>query len=380
MHIVQLYKLKNATCTVTSMGDEDNNTTTDITTGSGFFIRKSNKYYVITCAHVLQGQLNQNLNATYKIYIDVQNVNKTNIHRQILCKLIGFDITADIAVLEPISYELNQQDGFTLKNHPYLTFGTSSTTLIGEECVIIGNPLGIDPFSISNGIVRDNKFVFNHPIESMLISASAWSGNSGSPIINRLGKVIGMVGYSIDNASTMIGGPTQFMMEEIINRIISSNSNYITKGYLGIKTFSPITDAEMANLRVQNQQFLNGNNDILKGIVVKSTDQNMMSQIPLLVNDIITEIHNPITNKSLILGNLTNQYHFSRMTWFMQPGQQVTLKIVRPSTNTIFSTSVTLLQYPENVFFPNNLSIDINNTNYKINTNVKSMKIKKNIV
>ena len=149
---------------------------------------------------------------------------------------------------------------FDLINHPFLCFGDSSKTNIGEKCFIIGNALGLDPFSIADGIVRDNKYVLDLAIESMLISAPTWSGNSGSPIINSCGKVIGMICYSIREQSiehsTMAGGATQFMMEDIVNRIIQIKGDYITKGYIGISSFSTITDFILAALRQLYPSFL----------------------------------------------------------------------------------------------------------------------------
>jgi S1-C subfamily serine protease len=338
---VSVYKLKNATCSVTSQYPFFH-----FSIGSGFFIKINDKYYVITCAHIIEDN-------PEKVYIDVQNVNKIqNNHKQIRCSIIGVDKAADIAVLRPLTLEESPEDGCDLQNHPYLRFGNSSKTKIGQKCFIIGNALGLDPFTIADGIVRDNKYVLDLAIESMLISAPTWSGNSGSPILDICGRVIGMVCYSIrefdTEHSTLTGGATQFMMEKIINKIIQNNTNYTTKGYMGIPFFTPVTDFILMALRQDFPDFLQGNNDILKGLLIVDVEHPAINAtIPLESLDIITKIRYPISGEEFCLGNLDYQYHPSRITWFKEMGDKIELHVTRPTNNTTFVTTVTLASYPQ---------------------------------
>jgi Trypsin-like peptidase domain len=363
------HKSANATCTVTSIFPDES-----IAIGSGFFIKQKCKYYVVTCAHIVEindgGRIPSDC-----VYIDVQNVNKTRAHRQIKCKVVGLDRAADIAVLCPCSLEECPKDGWNLTCHPYLCFGNSTTTKHGEKCVIIGNSLGVDPFSVADGVVRDNKFVLDLPVETMLISAPAWSGNSGSPILNKNGKVIGMICFTFREAinlfnitipfvtvaaTTMAGGVTQFMMEQIVNLIICSGSDYTEKGFLGIREFTTISDYVLASLRLDYPDFLCGDKDVLKGIVVENPvdigviaaraafygDPYSPPTVELLPDDIITKIKDLDTCKELCLGNLDRQYHPTRMTWFKKPGDQVEITFVRPSNNTTYTSIITLGRYP----------------------------------
>jgi S1-C subfamily serine protease len=353
----EIYELKNATCTVTGIF-EYTVPTFDIfyREGSGFIIKHCCQYYVVTCAHIVESD--PDLMALIKIYVDVQNVNGNSVHRQIQCVLVGMDKAADIAVLRPLTLAESPADGYNLTSHPYLCFGDSTETAIGEQCFIIGNALGADPFSIADGVVRDNKFVLNLATETMLISAPSWNGNSGSPILNNYGKVIGMVcyvfstediGFGSTLISTMAGGPTQFMMEKIVCRIIHSG-DYTAKGFMGIIDFAPVSDSVLASLRLMHLDFLNGEYDILKGIYVKDIEsggpvESALPQ-PVKVGDIVTKIKDLATGKQLCIGNLDNQYHPSRITWFKKILDKVELTVVDPVANEKFTTIVTLATYP----------------------------------
>ena len=65
---------------------------------------------------------------------------------------------------------------------------------------------GVDAISISKGVVRDNKYIYGTTIESMCISAPIYGGNSGGPIVNTLGCVIGLVSFGLDGTDTLSWG------------------------------------------------------------------------------------------------------------------------------------------------------------------------------
>jgi S1-C subfamily serine protease len=360
---INLYTLKDATCSVTSQYADS------FLLGSGFFI-KHDRYYIVTCGHIVGKNPNSDEKNPKKIYIDVQNVNcEYGKHRQVICEIVGIDFVADIAVLRPLSLEENHDEGFNFINHPYLKFSSSTKTKQGSKCYIIGNSLGTDPFSVADGVVRDNKFVFDLPTESMLISAPAWSGNSGSPILDENGNVIGIVCYSYSSenefSSTMVGGATQYMMEKIVKKIIETGENNTTKGYIGIKSFTTISDTILIILRQMFPDFNIGELDILKGLVVLDVEEPASNSTnPIKPLDIITEIRDPIKNKKLNLGCLDDQYHFSRISWFQKIGYPVEITVVRPLDNSTFNTVITVAQYPSE--FDNLFGLSKNNTHKTI--------------
>ncbi|WP_216827773.1 S1C family serine protease [Alkalihalobacterium elongatum] len=73
------------------------------------------------------------------------------------------------------------------KDIPYLSLNDKSGS-IGDEIYVIGNPL------MHSQIVTDGEIVENEDrLQVLKISAPIYSGNSGSPVINKEGKVIGVV-------------------------------------------------------------------------------------------------------------------------------------------------------------------------------------------
>lgn len=104
-------------------------------------------------------------------------------------KLIGSDPLSDIALLKI--------DG---ENLPYLKLGNSDDILIGEWVIALGNPFGLfevaDKPTVTVGVVSAvglNLRVENRSYRGMIqTDAAINSGNSGGPLINSLGEVIGV--------------------------------------------------------------------------------------------------------------------------------------------------------------------------------------------
>jgi putative serine protease PepD len=101
--------------------------------------------------------------------------------------VVGEDASTDIAVIH-VSVDSS-------KLHP-LTLGDSSTAQIGDGVVAIGNPFGLDD-TVTSGIVsavnREITAPDNSPIEGAIQTDAAINhGNSGGPLFNLKGEVIGI--------------------------------------------------------------------------------------------------------------------------------------------------------------------------------------------
>lgn len=86
----------------------------------------------------------------------------------------------------------------------------STAAKTGSHCVIFGDPKGFDTDSASYGVVRSGNYV-NKPVsyqacESLLVTAPALSGNSGSPITNLQGEIIGILTFGYGDEETLGGG------------------------------------------------------------------------------------------------------------------------------------------------------------------------------
>ena len=149
---------------------------TDIAQGSGFVIASGG--YVVTNQHVMEGA-----NAATVITYD----GKT--HR---VSLVGDDVTMDIALLK-----------IDDTSYSPITLQDSNDVQIGEKVIAIGNPLGLQ-FSVSEGIVSAiNRAGENKLNDYIQTDASLNPGNSGGPLIDVDGKVIGMNNFKLTNSENI---------------------------------------------------------------------------------------------------------------------------------------------------------------------------------
>jgi len=150
--------------------------------GSGFVIDKAG--HIVTNYHVVQGA-------------SVIQVSFSN-NERFKAKVVGVDPSTDVAVLK-----VNVKSR-ALKT---LTLGSSDSVRVGDQVIAIGNPFGLDR-SVTAGIVSavqrriesPNNLSIAHVIQT---DAALNHGNSGGPLLNAQGEVIGV------NAQIETGGQTQ---------------------------------------------------------------------------------------------------------------------------------------------------------------------------
>jgi S1-C subfamily serine protease len=147
--------------------------------GSGFVIDKSG--HIVTNFHVVRGA-----NAIQVSFSDNEGIR---------AKLVGVDPSTDIAVLK---VDIKSR---ALRSLP---LGNSDTVRVGDQVIAIGNPFGLDR-SVTAGIVSavqrrieaPNQLSISHVIQT---DAALNRGNSGGPLLNAQGEVIGV------NAQIETGG------------------------------------------------------------------------------------------------------------------------------------------------------------------------------
>ena len=101
--------------------------------------------------------------------------------------LVGYDTDEDIAVLKLV-------DAYNL---PTAEFGNSDDAVVGDHVYAIGNPLGIElRGTLTDGLIsainRDVELEDGHTLNVLQTTAALNNGNSGGPLINRYGQVIGI--------------------------------------------------------------------------------------------------------------------------------------------------------------------------------------------
>jgi len=191
--------------------------------GSGFVIDKAG--HIVTNYHVVRG--------ASSIQVSFSN------NERIKATVVGLDPSTDIAVLKV------HVKSRALKSLP---LGNSDAVRVGDQVIAIGNPFGLDR-SVTSGIVSavqrrieaPNQLSISHVIQT---DAALNHGNSGGPLLNAQGEVIGV------NAQIETGGQSQgnvgigFAIP--INTVRTVAAELIKKGkvehaFLGIegKTLTP---------------------------------------------------------------------------------------------------------------------------------------------
>lgn len=165
-----------------------------ITSGSGFVYKiDDKKNYIVTNYHVIKESSN----------IYVYNENK----EKIKAELINYDEYNDIAILII-------DDKLGLKKVNF-----SNSYKIGDKVFVVGTPLSIKNFgTISKGTITDitNLNYLDYNFNAIKVSAKTNYGNSGGPLLNSKGQVIGMMllmDKTDDNISYAI--PIDFVIDTI---------------------------------------------------------------------------------------------------------------------------------------------------------------------
>lgn len=284
-------------------------------TGSGFFIKRNNKFYIVTVAHnVITSNRN---NKIRKVVVSISNKNKTGQNMAYECRILGVGALADIAVLEVLG---------SITNQTYLNWGNSRNTSPGDICYVLGDPKGLDAISITMGVVRDNKFTHNNSIELLSTDAQIESGNSGSPVVDSDGRIIGILSFSFGDSTSLSAGASQQIMEHVVNNIIDRRRDYIG-GILDIKAY-PVDVIFLERYNV-----LPGN---LEGYYLSRLNNNTFTHKNM---EIISGVK--INNKVYKVGVYNNQYPLSSFV-YNKPNTSILLEMKNIQTNKFRYESVSI--------------------------------------
>ena len=264
--------------------------------GSGFIISPDG--YILTNDHVAG-------NAT-EITITMTNGKHYN------AKVVGTDPTSDICLLKV--------DGNDL---PYVALGNSDDIMIGEWVIALGNPFGLfeinDKPTVTVGVISatgmnleplNNRYYLN----MLQTDAAINGGNSGGPLVNSIGEVIGM------------------------NTLIYTAGG--SEGNIGLSFAIPINKIKRIVTELKQKGSIDRDFDI--GLRIQSIDEGIAdyynlpasrgviityiasgspaSKAGLNVGDIILEVDNFKINNEKTLISVFQEFRV---------GQTITLKIIR---------------------------------------------------
>lgn len=189
--------------------------------GSGFIISADG--YVVTNNHVISAG-NQKGVVVESITVTLPD------RREYKARLIGNDTLSDLAVLKI--------DGQA--NLPFVKFGDSTTTRVGDWVVAIGNPFGLGG-SVTAGIVSAVHRAAGQFDRFIQTDASINRGNSGGPMFDLNGNVIGINSQILSPTGGNVGIGFAIPAEQakpIIATLMKGAA--IKRGYLGV-SIQPLT-------------------------------------------------------------------------------------------------------------------------------------------
>ena len=274
-------------------------TETKEVTGTGTGIVMTEDGYIITNSHVVYDtEYGCGKAIDVSILLSDESEHKA--------KIIAYDIETDLAVLKI------DETGLTPAQ-----FGDSNDLRVGELVIAVGNPLGFDLFgSVTSGIVSAlNRQISINEKNMTLIQTDAAinSGNSGGPLLNSCGQVIGINSAKMSSAygSASVEGlgfaipisDAKIIIDDLIN------NGYVTgRPQIGITTVD-VTEAY--------SRYLN----IPMGIYVQSVQKDSAAEkAGLQIGDVIIDIEGEAVKTAEELNKVKNNY---------KAGDKITITVTR---------------------------------------------------
>jgi serine protease Do len=267
--------------------------------GSGFFISPDG--YILTNNHIVEKAEKVTVNT-------VQG-------KEYEAKTVGTDSMTDIALLK-----------IEAKDLPFAELGDSGQMKVGEWVLAIGNPYGLD-HTVTAGIVsakgRDlaggDRSTYQDFIQT---DAAINRGNSGGPLINMKGEVIGIT----SNIFTPTGGnigigfaiPSNMARKVVVQL---KEKGRVTWGRLGVQVQN-ISEGMMKQLKLKSRE----------GAIIATVDPDSPAEKANLKQyDVVTEINGqPVKDMADLRNKIAN----------IEPGKKAELKIIRDGKETMATATV----------------------------------------
>ena len=175
--------------------------------GSGFIISQDG--YVMTNAHVIDGAS--------------EVTAKLTDGREFKAKVIGVDARSDVAVLKI--------DGANL---PTVVIGSSAKARVGEWVIAIGSPFDLDN-SVTAGIISAKGRETGDFLPFIQTDVAVNPGNSGGPLINMRGEVVGINAQIFSKSGGYMGISFAIPIDDAV-RVADQlkSSGHVTRGLLGV--------------------------------------------------------------------------------------------------------------------------------------------------
>ena len=266
-------------------------TVTGAAAGSGFVITEDG--YILTNYHVIDG--------ANSIKVTFDN------GKEYTATYVGGEEKNDIAVIKVDATGLTP-----------VVIGKSSDMLVGEQVTTIGNPLGELTFSESTGIISalDRSITMSDGRQMNMIQTDCAinSGNSGGPLFNSHGEVIGIVSAKYSSGSNSSSASVEGLGFAIpMDDVASMVSDLVKNGYV---TGKPIMGISVADVDESVTSY-----GVPQGAIIRVVTPDLCgAKAGLQAGDIVTKIDNTNVTSASDLTSAIGNY---------KPGDKVTLTIFR---------------------------------------------------
>ena len=283
--------------------------------GSGFVIDREG--HILTNAHVVRGAQS----------VRVGFATGSGLDKSYKAMVLGIDRSTDVAVLQPENVPVQALDPLPL--------GTAKNAQVGDPVVAIGNPLG-EERTITSGIISAvNRTIDSldphRPINGALQTDAAINhGNSGGPLIDASGKVIGITSQILSDSSGPQSGnigigfaiPIDTARQVAKQLIASGHAEHTYMGILGQTLTSQVLHALNipSDHGVLIARVLPGSPADKAGLRGGSTTATMSGTTYELGGDVIVAVDGERISQSSQLADVIETH---------RPGQQVTVTIIR---------------------------------------------------
>jgi serine protease Do len=268
--------------------------------GSGFIVSADG--IILTNAHVVDGADEVSVKLTDK--------------REFNAKVLGVDKTTDIAVLKIAAHDL-----------PYVRIGDPKATKVGEWVVAIGQPFGFEN-TVTAGIVsaKSRSLPGDSYVPFIQTDAAVNPGNSGGPLFNLRGEVIG-VNSQIFSRSGGFQGLAFAVPIDVAMQVKDEiqHDGKVSHGRLGI-TIQEVNQALAQNFGLQTPA----------GALVASVERGSPGEkAGLEPGDVILKLDGKEISRSSDLPPMVSS---------LKPGAKVTLEVWRNGTSKELTANVGALK------------------------------------
>ncbi len=257
--------------------------------GTGFFITADG--YILTNNHIAEDS--------------VKNIVTTLQGKEYEAKVVGLDPKTDLALLK-----------IEAKDLPFASLGDSALVKVGEWVLAIGNPLGME-HTVTAGIVsakgRQLGVGMNTPTYQDFIQTDAAinRGNSGGPLVNMRGEVIGINSNILTPSGGNIGigfAIPSNMASKVVAQL--KEKGKVTRGRLGV-VMQNVTDGMRKQFGIK----------AAKGAIVTTVEPDGPAEkAGFKQYDVIVEINGqPIEDSNALKFKIAD----------IEPGRKISVKVIR---------------------------------------------------